>query len=113
MKMYKYGPNGGKPEILDIPASEKDKAEELHNELVEMAAENEESLMELYFDKGSLSEEEMRKGIKLGIIDRSLYPVFCTGAKKDIGIGRLLEFISNIAPAPNEKKMIPVISGNE
>ncbi len=108
MKMYKYSPNGGKPEILDIPASEKDKAEELHNELVEMAAENEESLMELYFDKGSLSEDEMRKGIKLGIIDRSLYPVFCAGAKKDIGIGRLLEFISNIAPAPNEMKSIPV-----
>ncbi len=113
MKMYKFGPNGGKPEILDIPDSEKDKAEELHNELVEMAAENEESLMELYFDKGSLSEEEMRKGIKLGIIDRSLFPVFCTGAKKDIGIGRLLEFISNIAPAPNEMKSIPVSSGSE
>ncbi len=113
MKMFKYGPDGGKPEIVDIPASEKDKAEELHNELVEMAAENEESLMELYFDKGSLTEDEMRKGIKLGLIDRSLYPVFCTGAKKNIGVGRLLEFIANIAPAPNEKAMIPVINGNE
>ena len=111
MKMYKYGKDGGKPEVLDIPASEMDKAEELHNQLIEMAAENEESLMEIFFDKGSLSEDEMRKGIKLGMIDRSLYPVFCTCAKKNIGVGRLLEFISNIAPAPNEKKLIPVVSG--
>jgi elongation factor G len=111
MKMYKYGKDGGKPEILDIPASEMDKAEELHNQLSEMAAENEEALMELFFEKGSLTEDEMRKGIKLGMIDRSLYPVFCTCAKKNIGVGRLLEFISNIAPAPNEKKPIPVVSG--
>ncbi len=113
MKMYKYGANGGAPEIVDIPASEKDKANELHNELVEMAAENEEALMELYFDKGSLTEDEMRKGIKLGLIERSLFPVFCTGAKKNIGVGRLLEFISNIAPAPDEMKPIPVVSGND
>jgi len=113
MKMYKYGPDGGKPEVLDIPDSEMDKAEELHNELVEMAAENEEALMELYFDKGSLSEDEMRKGIKLGMVDRSLFPVFCTGAKKNMGVGRLLEFISNIAPTPNEKKAVPPVSGKE
>lgn len=113
MKMYKYGKDGGKPEILDIPASEADKAEELHNQLVEMAAENEEALMELYFDKGSLTEEEMRKGIKLGIASRGMYPVFCTCAKKNIGVGRLLEFIGNNAPAPNEVKTIPVVSGKE
>lgn len=113
MKMYKYGPNGGKPEVLEIPASEKDKAEELHNELVEMAAENEESLMELYFDKGSLSEDEMRKGMKLGMLQRDLYPVFCTCAKKDMGVGRLMEFISNIAPTPLERPMRPVAGGKE
>ncbi|PIF06296.1 MAG: elongation factor G [Draconibacterium sp.] len=111
MKVYKYGANGGKPEILDIPEEEKDKAEALHNELVEMAAENEEALMELYFDKGTLTEDEMRKGIKLGLIDRSLYPVFCTCAKKDMGVGRLLEFITNIAPAPEEVNSIPTVSG--
>ncbi|WP_372949031.1 elongation factor G [Mariniphaga sp.] len=113
MKMYKYGTNGGKPEVLDIPDSEKDKAEELHNELVEMAAENEESLMELYFDKGSLSEDEMRKGMKMGMLQRDLYPVFCTCAKKDIGVGRLMEFIVNIAPTPLERPMRPVASGKD
>ena len=113
MKMYKYGPNGGKPEVLDIPDSETERAEELHNELVEMAAENEESLMELYFDKGSLSEDEMRKGMKMGMLQRDLYPVFCTCAKKDIGVGRLMEFIVNIAPTPVERPMRPVASGKE
>ena len=113
MKMYKYSGNDGKVEVLDIPASEQDRAEELHNELVEKAAENEEALMELYFDKGSLSEEEMRKGIKLGMLDKSLYPVFCTCAKKNIGVGRLMEFIANIAPTPVEKKHREVVKGKD
>lgn len=111
MKMYKYGKEGGKPEILDIPASEAGKADELHNLLVEMAAENEESLMELYFEQGSLSEDDMRKGMKMGMKTRDLYPVFCTCAKKNIGVGRLLEFISNIAPAPDEMPMREIESG--
>jgi elongation factor G len=113
MKLYKYGKDGGKPEIIDIPASEADKAAELHNQLVEMAAENEESLMELYFEQGSLSEEDMRKGIRLGILDRSLYPVLCTGAKKNIGVGRLIEFIANNAPSPCERPRIKIASGKE
>ncbi|WP_319478975.1 elongation factor G [uncultured Draconibacterium sp.] len=113
MKMYTYKDESGKPEISDIPESELEKAEELHNELVEKAAENEEALMELYFDKGTLTEDEMRKGIKLGMLDLTLYPVFCTTAKKSIGVGRLMEFITNIAPAPKEKKMTEIISGKE
>ncbi len=111
MKLYKYPTDGGKPEILDIPADEKDKADELHNELVEMAAENDEALMELYFDKGTLTEDEMRQGIKLGMIDRSLFPVFCTGAKHNMGVGRLMEFIANITPSPAEAVEVPEING--
>lgn len=113
MKMYKYSSDTGKVEVLDIPASEQDKAEELHNELVEMAAENEESLMELFFEQGNLSEDDMRKGIKMGLKQRDLYPVFCTCAKKDKGVGRLLEFISNVAPAPNEMPMRPIEQGKD
>lgn len=111
MKMYKYPANGGQPQVLDIPASETATAEKLHNELIEKAAENEEELMELYFDKGTLSEDEMKKGIKLGVIQCSLIPVFCTCAKKDIGVGRLLESIVNIAPAPNEREPRGVVEG--
>jgi elongation factor G len=113
MKLYKYPAGGGKPEILDIPADEQERADQLHNELVEMAAENDEALMELYFEKGSLSEDEMRQGIKLGMIDRSLFPIFCTGAKHNMGVGRLLEFISNITPSPAEAVEVPEITGKE
>ena len=113
MKLYKYKPDGGKPEVLDIPASEKDRADELHNELIEMAAENEESLMELYFEQGSLTEDEMRKGMRIGMIKRDLFPVFCISAKKNIGVSRLLEFICNIAPAPNQNPMRKIIQGKE
>ncbi|HAX96325.1 MAG TPA: elongation factor G [Prolixibacteraceae bacterium] len=113
MKLYRYGKDGGQPEILDIPASEKAKAEELHNALVEMAAENEESLMELYFEQGSLSEEEIRKGMRLGIVQRDLFPVFCVGAKKNIGVSRLMEFIVNVGPSPNCLPQKPIVAGKE
>lgn len=111
MKLYKYGSDGGKPEVLEIPDSEKERANELHNELVEMAAENEESLMELYFDQGSLSEDDMRKGMRIGMVKRDLFPVFCVSAKKNIGVGRLLEFICNIAPAPSDVPMREIVQG--
>jgi len=111
MKMYKYGPDGGKPEILDIPASEKTRADKLHNDLAEMAAENEESLMELYFEQGSLSQEDMRRGIRIGMTKRDLFPVFCVSAKKNMGVGRLLEFVCNIAPAPSQVPMREIIQG--
>ena len=112
MKMFKYS-GDGKVEVLEIPADEADKAAELQNELIEMAAENEESLMELYFDKGTLTEDEMRQGMKLGMLERSLFPVFCTCAKKNVGVSRLMEFISNIAPAPNEMPQRKIVKGAE
>ncbi|MBA3647519.1 MAG: elongation factor G [Chitinophagales bacterium] len=102
MTMYKFGPNGGKPEKLPIPDSEKARAEELHNQLVEIAAENDEKLMELYFDKGSLDEDEMRQGIKLGMMNHQVFPVFCVSAKRDMGSGRMMGFIDNVAPSANE-----------
>ncbi|TLX76947.1 elongation factor G [Labilibacter sediminis] len=102
MKMYQWGPDGGKPEILDIPAEEKEKADELHNLLVEAAAENDEDLMELFFDKGTLDEDQMRTGIKKGLIARDLYPVFCVSALKDMGVRRMMEFLGNIVPFVSE-----------
>lgn len=113
MKLYKYPADGGKPEVLEIPEDEKGRANKLHNELIEMAAENDETLMELYFEKGSLTEDEMRKGIRLGMMDRSLFPVFCTSAKRNMGVGRLLEFITNITPSPAESAEIPEVNGKK
>ncbi|MDR2691465.1 MAG: elongation factor G [Dysgonamonadaceae bacterium] len=102
MKMYQWKPEGGTPEILDIPASELSKAEELHNALVEAAAENDEALMEKFFDQGSLSEEEMRKGIRKGLLSRGMFPVICASAAKDMGVRRLMEFLGNNVPCVSE-----------
>ncbi|HPR32311.1 MAG TPA: elongation factor G [Prolixibacteraceae bacterium] len=113
MKMYQWSPEGGKAQELDIPASEKERAEELHNQLIEKAAENDEALMELYFEKGSLSEDEMRQGIKLGLKDRSLFPVLCSSAKKDMGIRRIMEFVKNVVPNPAEGVIRKEMSGKE
>lgn len=112
MKMYILKEGGGR-ETVEIPAEEADKAAELHNELVEKCAENDDNLMELYFEKGALSEDEMRKGITLGLLNRGIFPVFCCSAKKDMGVGRLLEFITNVAPAPNEVPAVKDVDGNE
>ena len=99
MKLYKFGPDGGKPEKHPIPDDELEKANRLHNELVEKAAENDEALMELYFEKGNLTEDELREGLKLGMRNHDVFPAFCISAKKDMGSGRLMGFIDNVAPS--------------
>lgn len=81
MTMYKFPKEGGKPEKLPIPKEEMENATALHNELVEKAAENDEELMELYFEKGSLDEDELRKGLKIGMVKHEVFPVFCLSAK--------------------------------
>jgi len=113
MKMYKFGPEGGKPEKVAIPDSEKERADTLHNELVEKAAENEEELMELFFDKGTLSEDEMRQGIKLGMKNHDLFPVFCVSALNDMGTGRLMGFIDNVAPAAGDLENEQSVEGDQ
>ncbi|TAM98292.1 MAG: elongation factor G [Chitinophagaceae bacterium] len=102
MVMYRFSADGGKPEKLPIPDTEKENAEKLHNELVEKAAENDETLMELYFEKGSLDEDEMRKGLKIGMMKHDVFPVFCLSAKHNMGSGRMMGFIDNIAPSAME-----------
>ncbi|MDR1847665.1 MAG: elongation factor G [Bacteroidales bacterium] len=101
-KMYKYPKGGGKPEITDIPASEKEKSEALRLALVENAASGADDLMEKYFEEGDLAIEEVRRGMKLGIASRALFPVMCVSAKENIGIGRLLEFITYNIPSPQD-----------
>ncbi len=102
MKKYSWGPDGGTPTIEEIPASEMDKAKELHRLLVEAAAENDESLMEKFFEEEHLTEDELRMGIRKGIADRSMYPVFCVSAEKDMGVRRMMEFLGNVVPFIDE-----------
>lgn len=99
MKMLRYGKDGGKAELLDIPPDQAEKAAELHNALVEKAAESDESLMEIFFSNDSLKENEIRKGIAKGILTRGLFPVFCVSAKQNIGIDNLMDFIVSEAPS--------------
>ena len=99
MKMFQYPKDGGTAKVLDIPSDQKERAEELHNALVEKAAESDESLMELFFSNDTLTEEEIRKGIAKGIISRGMFPVFCISSKQNIGVDRLLEFIASEAPS--------------
>jgi elongation factor G len=113
MVMYKFPVDGGKPKKLPIPDSEKEKADRLHNELVEKAAENDEALMNKYFEKGTLDEDEMREGLKLGMIQHTIFPVFCMSAKKNMGSGRMMGFIDNVAPSPREAKPETTEDGNE
>ncbi|MBR4660881.1 MAG: elongation factor G [Bacteroidales bacterium] len=108
MKMYKFKDDNGTREIVDIPDGEKGKAEEMRAALMEMAAENDEELMEKFFDAGELSEEEMHKGINIGFVNGQIYPVFCLSAKKDIGVKRLMEFMIEVAPKPKEDPAGPL-----
>ena len=102
MKMYSWSPEGGKPTISEIPESEMEKARELNQKLVEAAAENDETLMEKFFDQGSLTEDEMREGIRKGLVTRSIYPVFCVSALRDMGVRRMMEFLGNVVPFVSE-----------
>ena len=102
MKKYSWKPEGGAPIIEDIPAEEMDKAMEMHKALVEAAAENDEGLMEKFFEQESLSEDEMREGIRKGLASRGMFPVFCVCAGKDMGVRRLMEFLGNVVPFVSE-----------
>lgn len=113
MKKYEWGPEGGKPEISEIPDDQKERADELHNALVEAAAENDESLMDKYFEQGHLSEDEMREGIRKGLIDRSIYPVFVVSAAKDMGIRRMMEFLGNVCPFVSDMPKPLTVAGEE
>ena len=113
MKKYTWGPEGGVPTIEEIPESELDKANEMHRALVEMAAENEESLMEKFFETERLTEDEMREGIRMGLISNSIYPVFCVSALKDMGVRRMMEFLGNVVPFVEEMPAPVDTAGDE
>jgi elongation factor G len=113
MKMYKFSAEGGKPTKHPIPEDQLEQAEKLHNELVEKAAENDEELMELYFEQGTLNEDDLRKGIKAGMLNHDLFPVFCVSALQDMGSGRLMGFIDNVAPAAADLKPEQSVDGKE
>jgi elongation factor G len=111
MVMYVFSPDGGKPEKKEIPDSEIIRAQEMHNALVEAAAENDEALMELFFDHGSLNEEEIAKGLTIAMANQEIFPVFCLSAEKNMGSGRLMGFINDICPSPSDRPEARLTNG--
>jgi elongation factor G len=103
MVMYVFPAGGGKPEKKDIPAEHKSRADEMHNAIVEAAAENDESLMEHFFESGTLSEEELAQGLTIGMAHRQYFPLFCASGIKDMGSGRVMGFIHDVCPSPADR----------
>ena len=113
MKKLTWSAEGGEPVMEDIPEAEKEKAEAMHRALVEAAAENDEGLMEKFFETEQLTEDEMREGIRKGMVTRSIFPVFCVCASKNMGVGRLMEFLGNVVPFVDEMPPVHNTRGEE
>jgi len=112
LTMYVFDQNGGKPIKQDIPDSEIERAQEMHNMLVEAAAENDEALMEKFFDAGSLTEEELAKGLTIAMAAQQIYPVFCVSSTNNMGSGRIMGFINDIAPSPDQMAPAKLTDGS-
>lgn len=111
MVMYVFGPNGGKPEKKPIPDAEKNRAADMHQALVEAAAENDEELMERFFDQGTLSEEDLAYGLRTAIAKRGIFPLFCCSATKNMGSGRIMGFLKDVCPSPGDRSAAPLSDG--
>jgi len=104
MKQLEFSPDKpGSMKISTIPDLYLKQAEELHQQLVEAVAETDEELMNRFFEVGTLTEEELRAGIKSALVSRTLFPVFCTSPLHLIGTERLLNGIVNLCPSPIER----------
>ena len=113
MTMYVFPEDGGKPQKLDIPESEINRAQEMHNALVEAAAENDEGLMEKFFDEGSLNEEELAAGLRIALAKQEIFPVFCCSSTNNMGSGRIMGFINDICPSPADRPAANLVDGGE
>ena len=111
MKKYEWGPDGGVPTISEIPAEEMDKARELNGILVEAAAANDEGLMDKFFGDEPLTEDDLRMGIRKGLVERSIFPVICLSAGKDMGVRRMMEFLGNVCPFVDDMAAPETIDG--
>lgn len=103
MITYIFKDDGGKPEKQEIPDEHKTRAQAIHNQLVEAAAENDETLMEKFFEEGSLSEKELSHGLRIALANQEIYPVFIASAERNMGSGRIMGFINDICPSPADR----------
>ncbi|MBK9256454.1 MAG: elongation factor G [Saprospiraceae bacterium] len=111
MIMYVFDSKGGKPVKEPIPDSEMERAKAMHNAIVEAAAENDEGLMEKYFEEGTLREDDLAAGLRIALAHQQIFPVFCCSATKNMGSGRIMGFINDIAPSPADCPPVRLADG--
>jgi elongation factor G len=111
MVMYVFPDGGGKPQKENIPSSELNRAKELHNTIVEAAAENDDTLMDKYFEHGTLTEEELTYGLRIALSNQQIFPVFCVSATRNMGTGRLMGFLNDVAPSPADRSAAKLEDG--
>ena len=105
MKALKYQPGGnGKATETEIPAEVKARAETLHQQLLEAVAETDETLLNKYLEAGTLSDDDLRSGIKSGVRSRKLFPLLCLSATQNVGASSLLDYLVDFTPAPSERE---------
>ena len=112
MTMYVFKDEGGKPDKVDIPESEMERAQLMHNAIVEAAAEEDEELMELFFENGTLTEDELAKGLTMALANGDIFPVFCASGEKNMGSGRVMGFLNDIAPSPADRPAVELENGD-
>jgi elongation factor G len=100
---------GAKFDVIDIPAEYQDKAEELHTQLVEMAVEEDEALLEAYLDGDMPSLDDLKRCIRKGAIGFKFVPVLCGSAFKNKGVQPLLDAVVDFLPSPLD---IPPVTGH-
>ena len=113
MKKLTWKAEGGAATVEDIPADQADKAQELHDALVEAAAGNDDALMEKYFETMELSTDEIREGVRKGLATRSIFPIFCVCATKNMGVSRMMEFLGNVVPFVSDMPKVKNAAGAE
>ena len=113
MKAYQYrGDEKGSFEAIEIPAELSDEIQKAREELIEKIAENDEKLMEKYFDKGDLSADEIASGLRAGILNQDIFPVLLTDALANIGANHLIDFLIKYTPSPLDTGEIECLEGH-
>ena len=103
----------GKMTESNLPENFKNSVKDLHESLIEYVAESDDALLEKFFDKGGLSEEEMRNGIHQAIQNQAFVPMFCISATLNVGVARICDFIAKYGSSPDDRKTVIAHDENE
>lgn len=106
-EVVSYRPGGDGKYIETPPGALSEKVQELHRQLIEFVAESDDSLMERFFEKGILAEEEFRAGLHKAIQNQVFVPLFAVSAETNVGVARLMDFIAKYGSSPLDRAEVP------